>query len=453
VLKYTFFFIIIFIVGENMKIPFEMRIKLNEKQNEILNLNEILNYIDNVDDKYLLEYYINAISNEPVLNKEIIKVILDKANERLNNLKGLNTLEELFKVAEEKTDKLNNISIIDTEKEKNDKINGFRKDVTYIKFNDTNEIFEVNNVDKVKTFLSNKEILDTLSENEIRRYLIENSNKIDLKEVDMRKSDELTSDEIKEEIRNINDPYLRDMFMKEQNIILKERVEINDYIKTNMPDARIEYGLNSNGERIYNVGDKIIKFEGKQRNMQILSGKERDENQINHDSFHKYKTGNETDTEMLNEEIRNIYDYDGKEELLDTLIEAIFNNMGISEEQIKYLTEFLDMCVSNQEMGNINPGNLQEIFDKYYEYAKTDSSVINDEIKEIFNRYDVLINKVDENEYEKDYTVEHTKVLRFVPNKNDNLTGLDKAAFVSVAIILEATLVGTLLIALISLVK
>jgi len=436
-----------------MKIPFEMRIKLNEKQNEILNLNEILNYIDNVDDKYLLEYYINAISNEPVLNKEIIKVILDKANERLNNLKGLNTLEELFKVAEEKTDKLNNISIIDTEKEKNDKINGFRKDVTYIKFNDTNEIFEVNNVDKVKTFLSNKEILDTLSENEIRRYLIENSNKIDLKEVDMRKSDELTSDEIKEEIRNINDPYLRDMFMKEQNIILKERVEINDYIKTNMPDARIEYGLNSNGERIYNVGDKIIKFEGKQRNMQILSGKERDENQINHDSFHKYKTGNETDTEMLNEEIRNIYDYDGKEELLDTLIEAIFNNMGISEEQIKYLTEFLDMCVSNQEMGNINPGNLQEIFDKYYEYAKTDSSVINDEIKEIFNRYDVLINKVDENEYEKDYTVEHTKVLRFVPNKNDNLTGLDKAAFVSVAIILEATLVGTLLIALISLVK
>jgi len=436
-----------------MKIPFEMRIKLNEKQNEILNLNEILNYIDNVDDKYLLEYYINAISNEPVLNKEIIKVILDKANERLNNLKGLNTLEELFKVAEEKTDKLSNISIIDTEKEKNDKINGFRKDVTYIKFNDTNEIFEVNNVDKVKTFLSNKEILDTLSENEIRRYLIENSNKIDLKEVDMRKSDELTSDEIKEEIRNINDPYLRDMFMKEQNIILKERVEINDYIKTNMPDARIEYGLNSNGERIYNVGDKIIKFEGKQRNMQILSGKERDENQINHDSFHKYKTGNETDTEMLNEEIRNIYDYDGKEELLDTLIEAIFNNMGISEEQIKYLTEFLDMCVSNQEMGNINPGNLQEIFDKYYEYAKTDSSVINDEIKEIFNRYDVLINKVDENEYEKDYTVEHTKVLRFVPNKNDNLTGLDKAAFVSVAIILEATLVGTLLIALISLVK
>lgn len=437
-----------------MKIPFEMRIKLDDHQNEILNLKEILTYIDTVDDKSLLEFYINAISNEPVLDKDMIKVILDKANERLNSLKGINTLEDLFKVAEEKTDKLSNISIIDTEKEMNDKINGFRKDVTYIKFNDTNEIYEVTNVDKVKAFLSNKEILDTLTENEIRRYLVENSNKIDLKEVDMRRSNELTSDEIKEEIRNINDPYLRDMFMKEQNVILKERVEINEYIKTNMPDVRIEYGLNSNGERIYSVGDKIIKFEGKERNMQILSGKERDENQINHDSFHKYKTGNETDTEMLNEEMRSIYDYDGKEELLDTLIEAIFNNMGISEEQIEFLTNFLDMCVTNQELGNINPGNLQEIFDKYYEYAKNDSSVTNDKIEEIFARYEVLINKTDENEYEKDYSVEHTKVLRFIPkNNNDNITGLDKAAFVSVAVILEATLVGTLIIALISLVK
>lgn len=437
-----------------MKIPFEMRIKLDGHQNEILNLNEILSYIDTVDDKALLEFYINAINNEPVLNKDMIKVILDKANERLNSLKGINTLEELFKVAEEKTNKLSNVSIIDTEKEMNDKINGFRKDVTYIKFNDTNEIYEVTNVDKVKAFLSNKEILDTLTEYDIRRYLIENSNKIDLKEVDMRKSDELTSDEIKEEIRNINDPYLRDMFMKEQNVILKERVEINEYIKTNMPDARIEYGLNSNGERIYSVGDKIIKFEGKERNMQILSGKEADENQINHDSFQKYKTGNETDTDMLSEEMKSIYDYDGKEELLDTLIEAIFNNMGISEEQIEFLTNFLNMCVTNQELGNINPGNLQEIFDKYYEYAKIDSSVTNDKIQEIFARYEVLLNKTDENEYEKDYNVEHTKILRFVPkNNNDNLTGLDKAAFVSVAVILEATLLGTLIIALISLVK
>lgn len=437
-----------------MKIPFEMRIKLDDHQNEILNLKEILTYIDRVDDKSLLEFYINAISNEPILNKDMIKVILDKANERLNNLKGINTLEDLFKVAEEKTDKLSNISIIDTEKEMNDKINGFRKDVTYIKFSDTNEIYEVTNVDKVKAFLSNKEILDTLTENEIRRYLVENSNKIDLKEVDMRRSNELTSDEIKEEIRNINDPYLREMFMKEQNVILKERVEINEYIKTNMPDVRIEYGLNSNGERIYSVGDKIIKFEGKERNMQILSGKEADENKINHDSFHKYKTGNETDTEMLTEEMKSIYDYDGKEELLDTLIEAIFNNMGISEEQIEFLTNFLDMCVTNQELGNINPGNLQEIFDKYYEYAKIDSSVTNDKIEEIFARYEVLLNKTDENEYEKDYSVEHTKVLRFIPkNNNDNITGLDKAAFVSVAVILEATLVGTLIIALISLVK
>ena len=60
------------------------------------------------------------------------------------------------------------------------------------------------------------------------------------------------------------------MFIKEQNVILKERVEIDKYVRTNMPDVKIEYGLNSNGERIYTVGDKIIKFEGPERNMQIL---------------------------------------------------------------------------------------------------------------------------------------------------------------------------------------
>ena len=436
-----------------MKIPFEMRIKLDDHQNKVVNVKEILDYIDIVDDKYLLEYYINAISNEPILNKEMIKIILDKANERLNTLKGVNTIQELFNVAEEKTDKLSNISIIDTPREMNDKIDGFRKDVTYIKFNDTNEIYEVDNVDKVKAFLNNKEILDTLSVNEIHKYLKENSKKIDLKEIDMRKSDELTGDQIKEEIKDINDPYLREMFMKEQNVILKERVEINKYIKTNMPEANIEYGLNSNGERIYSVGDKIIKFEGKERNMQVLSGKEAEKNKISNESFQTYKKGNETDTEMLSERFDNIYDYDGKEELLDTLIEAIFNNMGISEEQINFLTNFLNICVINMEMGNINPANLQEVFDKYYEYAKTDSNVLNDEIREIFERYENVLNKTDENEYEKDYSVEHTKVLKFVPNKKDDIRGLDQAAFVSVAVILEATLVGTLIIALISLVK
>lgn len=436
-----------------MKIPFEMRIKLDEHQNEILNVNEILNYIDIVDDKYLLEYYIKAISNEPVLNKDMIKVILDKANERLNKLNNVNTLQELFIVAKNNTNKLSNISIIDTKKEMNDKINGFRKDVTYIKLNNLDEIYEVRNVDKVKSFLNNKEIIDTLKEEEIIRFLRENSNKIETKEIDNRKSDELNSDTIKKEIESINDPYLREMFIKEQNVILKERVEIDKYVKTNMPEEKIEYGLNSNGERIYTVGDKIIKFEGPERNMQILDQEKVEKNEINQESFTKYKSNSETDTEFLNKEINNIYNYDGKEDLLNTIIDAIFSNFGVSEEQIKFLTDFLDKCVTNEEMGYTNPGNLQEVFDKYYNYAITDMSVTNDEIKAIIERKNNLLNKTDNNEYDKDYQVEYTKVLKFTQNKRDNLTGLDKAAFVSVAIILEGTLIGTLIIALLALVK
>ena len=436
-----------------MKIPFEMRIKLDEHQNEILNVNEILNYIDIVDDKYLLEYYIKAISNEPVLNKDMIKVILDKANERLNKLNNVNTLQELFIVAKNNTNKLSNISIIDTKKEMNDKINGFRKDVTYIKLNNLDEIYEVRNVDKVKAFLNNKEIIDTLKEEEIIRFLKENSNKIYTKEIDNRKNDELNSNTIKKEIESINDPYLREMFVREQNVILKERVEIDKYVKTNAPGENIEYGLNSNGERIYTVGDKIIKFEGAERNMQILDQEKVEKNEINQESFNKYKSSNETDTEFLNKEITNIYEYDGKEDLLNTIIDAIFSNFGVSDEQIKFLTDFLDKCVTNEEMGYTNPGNLQEVFDKYYNYAITDMSVTNDEIKSIIERKNNLLNKTDNNEYEKDYQVEHTKVLKFIPNKRDDITGLDKAAFVSVAIILEGTLIGTLIIALLALVK
>ena len=436
-----------------MKIPFEMRIKLDGHQNEIVNINEILNYLEIVDDKYLLEYYINAISNEQILNKDMIKVILDKANERLNKLNNVNTLQELFIVAKKNTHKMDFISVIDTKKEMNDKINGFRKDVTYIKFNNLNEIYEVRNVEKVKSFLNNKEILDTLKENEIIRFLKDNSNKIETKEIENGKRDELTSDVIKKEIENINDPYLRDMFIKEQNVILKERVEIDKYVKTNMPDVKIEYGLNSNGERIYTAGDKIIKFEGIERNMQILDQEQVEKNEVNKESFTKYKNNNETDTEFLNKEITNIYEYDGKEGLLNTIIDAIFGGFGVTDEQIKFLTDFLDKCVTNEELGFTNPGNLQEIFDKYYEYAITDMSITNDEIKAIIDRKSNLLNKTDKNEYEKDYQVEYTKVLKFIPNKRDDFTGLDKAAFVSVAIILEGTLIGTLIIALLALVK
>lgn len=436
-----------------MKIPFEMRIKLDEHKNQILNIKEILNYIELVEDKHLLEYYINAINNESVLTKDMIKIILDKANERLNKLNNVNSLQELFKVAQKNTNKMDFISVIDTKKEMNDKINGLRNDVTYIKFNHLDEIYEVRNVDKVKAFLNNKEILDTMKEHEIIRFLKDNSEKINTNEIDTRKSDELNSDAIKKELESINDPYLKDMFMKEQNVILKERVEIDKYVKTNMPDKKIEYGLNSNGERIYTVGDKIIKFEGIERNMQILDKDKTEKNQISEESFTRYKSNKETDTEFLNKEITNIYEYDGKEGLLNTIIDAIFSGFGVSEEQIKFLTEFLDKCVTNEELGFTNPGNLQEIFDKYYEYAITDMSVTNDEIKSILDRKNKLLNKVDENEYEKDYMVEHTKVLKFIPNNPDNLTGLDKSAFVSVAIVLEGTLIGTLIIALLALVK
>jgi len=428
-LKYTFFFIIIFIVGDYVKTN--------------LNIDNILKYIEKVNDPTILENYIKRIEdNIDIKNNETAKIILDKANDRLNKLKGINTIEELFQEAEKKTDKLKNISIIDTEKEMNDKINGFRKDVTYIKFNDTNEIFEVTNVNKVKAFLSNKEILDTLTENEIRRYLIENSNEIDTRKIENKNNDNLDIDKIKEEIDEISEQNLRNRFIEEKENILKEREIVNEYVRTNNSSAQIEYGLNSNGERVYNVGDKIIKFEGKERNMQILSKDKIEENNISTSNFEQYNNGYNSNEYNESYYLKNL-------DKLNIIKDNIVQEYPINEEEYDFVKNFLEFCVSNEEKSIINNLELQKTFNDFYAL----SNKFGDDIQVIFERKDNLINKTDKERYDRDYSVEHTKVLRFIQNNNDNLSGLDKAAFVSVAVILEATLVGTLIIALISLVK
>ena len=127
----------------------------------------------------------------------------------------------------------------------------------------------------------------------------------------------------------------------------------------------------------------------------------------------------------------------------------------------EYLINFLQFCINRENgffenLSTQNTINMQKSFD--YCFNKYNGENVKDlELKEkldnIKEMHMGILNRTDKEKYEKDYSVEHTKILRFVPNNNDNLTGLDKAAFVSVALILEATLVGTLIIALISLVK
>lgn len=128
----------------------------------------------------------------------------------------------------------------------------------------------------------------------------------------------------------------------------------------------------------------------------------------------------------------------------------------------EYLIDYLKFCVDRENgtfenLSTQNTINMQKNFDycmNKYNGENVRDYFLKEELDNIKETHNNFLNKTDNEEYDKDYSVEHTKVLRFVPkNNNDNLTGLDKAAFVSVAVILEATLVGTLIIALISLVK
>lgn len=431
-----------------MYIPKEMMIELDKNQNNVLNKSKILAFIETVKKVDLLEAYVNAISlvinTNPNLNIDDVKEIIEFTNNKINNLKGTKNLSEIFVEVKQTTNNLNNITIIDSPAEMNAKNKeGFRHDVTYIKINinGKNELYEITNVEKVISFLRNKEIVTNLSENEIIIFLRENSKQIETTEIEKTQEKELNSETIREEINNIYDPYLKNMFIEHQNIILQERLKIDEYIKKNMPDAKVEYGMNSYGERIYMVNDKIIKFVD--NNMQILAETESEE--LNKSSFYNYQSGNNDEIDFLDNRSTNIYDYDGKENLLNTIIDAIFYDYGVTNEQIEFLTDFLNACVINEEQGLNNPGNLQEIFDKYYEYATVENKFLNEKIKSIFKRKEELEkSKTQDNSLE----LEKTNVLKLTPP-----TDLNSKAFITTAIILESTLVIVFVISLVMLLK
>lgn len=427
-----------------MYIPKEMMIELDKNQYNVINKSEILTFIESVKKVDLLEGYVYAINlainNNPNLNIDDVKEIIEFTNNRINNLKGTINLSEIFTDVKQNTNNLNNITVIDTPAEMNSKNKeGFRHAVTYVKINANgkNELYEITNVDKVVSFLRNKEILEKLNEQEIINFLKENSREIETTEINKTQENELNSETIREEINNIYDPYLKSIFEEQQNIILQERLKIDEYIKKNIAEAKVEYGMNSNGERIYIVNDKIIKFVDS--NMQILTETE----EINRATFNNYQSGNNEDNSFLDNKPRNIYDYDGKENLLNTIIDAIFYDYGVTNEQIEFLTEFLNLCVQNEEKDLNNPGNLQEIFDKYYEYATVENKFLNEKIESIFKRKEEL-----EKTKDNSLQLEKTNVLKLTRPKD-----LNSKAFITTAIVLESTIAIGFIISLIMLFK
>lgn len=421
-------------------IPKELVINLDNHQNNIQEKDKLIETINSYNNIKFLEFYKKsietAIEKNPIYNIEDVKDILSVCSKQINKLKGVDDVVESFKDVKEQTTKFDNISLICSPKEINDKtLENVRKDVYYIKINNNgkNELYELSNKDKIMNIISNLELLKNKSEQELINILTskEISTKLNTNEMDIKDNKSITPDYIKKEVNNIYDTYVRKTFENNIDEVVRERIDLNEYIKKNMPEAKVEYALNSNGERIYLVKDKIIKFIGEERNMYFLS--ENGDDIVSTVSFERYQ--NNSNLENNKDELR---EYKDTPELIRSELYLLFENLTLTSEQKENAINFLSICIENEEKGK-NNYEMQEIFDEYYNYAKENNIYPDERIKEIFNRKDKLENnKINDNSNKLNNP--HTKKLLL----DNNYKG-----FIATAIILECVLVLGFVISLI----
>ena len=455
-----------------------LEVKLDNHQNHIVNKEEIISEINNINDLSTIDavkkYYYKKYEVADNLVKRELTEIANKLNERIAQIKsGEINLQESFNKAKEENSNLKNINMIKTRKEDNDKLNGMKRAVTYIQIelNGKNELYEVTNENAVNAFLNNLDLIKNMSESQIIDKLKEHSVKRDTTTIDTRRNSSLNSDTIKNEISRINDPYVRNAFLEAENLVLQERVEIKKYVDREMPGAQITYGLNSFGERIYMVEDKMIKFEGEDRTLKVLTKDEDSKSNVSNANFDRTKKGGGNMGNIDLSNFNTLEDFKDSVSYLNYIIESISLDMGITNTQINFLTAFIEKCVEREEMmvdqhnrieaskqteNPINeitlhiPGELEVVYELYVGLAKESSKFTNSRMNALLVRKS-NIDALKPKEMKKDKIVDNDHIKRLT--KNDKLTGLEKAGFISVAIILEASVIIGGIIAILAVVK
>jgi len=388
------------------------KIKIENLNKIITNKNEIINFIRTENNKNEIEQYIkhkmNVIEKHPNAKVQDVIDIIEECNKRINHLKELDKLPEVVENTKKETNNLNNIEVIYTPYYINDKNKeGFRHDTTYIKIKD--EIYEVRNVDRILSFLGNKDILKNLSEFEIIKFIKEYSGLIKTNNLD-RINGKITTEEIEEEIKQESDSKIREALNSHKNDVIKEREKLEEYIGKNNPSATVKYGVNSNEERIYTVGEELIKFVGSNREMQILSeldietmnrefeNKQGYDNNI--DNSNRFKTINDFSDEIIENEI-------------DTIVEKMYNEEELTNEEIEMLRLFLELYIDNPEqVSYIYTQEVNKWFENNYGRQNDLPTV---ELQELY---------------------EKIRVYRLNKTKN-----LDNRAFITTFAILETSLV------------
>lgn len=393
---------------------------------KVINKDKIINFLKSESNITKIENYVkhNALilKNYPTLKIKDVIDIMEYSNYRINQLKGLDKVNEVFETVKKETPNLSNIEVIYTPYFINDKNKeGFRHDTTYIKIKD--ELYEVRNVDRILSFLGNKEIIRELSEYEITKFIKEHSNLIKTNYLDYQKN-EITSEQVEEEIKRESDENIRKALMTHKDDVVKEREKLEEYINKNASGSIVTYGVNSNEERIYTVKDKLIKFEGLDRKLQILTSRE-----IENMTMGNFENKDGYQKESDKDEYSNINDFINLEDNLSKIVENLFNGENLTNEEIVMLTNFIKLYIENKEQGNEITPELESIGEKWYENTSIDKNFPTEELSELYER------------------------IRIYRKGKVKTYELDNAAFISVFAILETSLVIGLIISLILLFK
>ncbi len=165
--------------------------------------------------------------------------------------------------------------------------------------------------------------------------------------------------------------------------------------------------------------------------------------------------------EVLKERIIELSKKENTLNIVRNIINAIKSDDVVPDSEINFLTLFLNNCVSREENGIINEGDVQKEFNSFYNYVKTTGNYINDSIKNIILRKEASINRVyiDNDSGHSNEQVRALSLKNNVQNghklteEESGLSFRDKAAFISTTIVLEGSIVLALILSLISLVK
>lgn len=405
------------------------------------NKDTIINYYSKTNSVDELNGVLNNLNNTSLNIKEI-EEIKEAIVNRMNEL-NVKSLKDVLEEAKNKNSNIKDINIVETRKEINNKdYYGFRNNINYLRVykDGENKLFEIPNnyVDKVKEILElnqNITIKDLLEK--IKPYI----EKLNIVEMDYKTN--LDKEVVTREINNIQDAKTKQQFLDNIASVLKERIEINKYIsEKGLEKETLRYSINSSGERIYYVGDNIIKFLDNETNMYVLTPPNNDfvssnKKEQEEKEFEKETKDKENEEEKINE-IPNSLDELNTEFYINAInfvMDKIYKSESLDKYEEKLIEIFLHLCVNTKE--DDIPINLYEIYNTYFEYLYNYNDYYNDNIRNMFQ------NKI---EFMKEEKKKKSNEKQLILENNDKFGFADITLIVCLGIVVIIIILFILLV-------